>query len=468
MKKIAFLITVSTLVVPLKLSASSILVTRSTGAYEPRYSNSSGDAPQGMMPPDRKSINSMTKGLLPVGNEKYPLGKKRSYTPPAFNAVKIKKHINALAGPGIKGRGPGEIGLNQAAVYVANQFLELELKPFESKNLMHKFEGKINGNRYQFVNVIGKLHGSDPRSAGEYVVISAHYDHLPSKNAIVYPGANDNASGVSLLLELAGYFSNNRPKRSLIFAAFSGEEDGRLGSRDFVAKLLPTGLAAINAVINLDTVGSMHGKNLIVINAESSDAWSDIIRSASLATGVAVEIAARNLDSSDQVSFMEKGIPGVQLFTTPGADYHKPSDTADKLDIEGMLRVGEFSREIINRLAGKAAFIPRPKVSPTSEEKHGEIDTSARRTTRVGFTPDFTWQGKGVRIAEVSADCVLAKLGIKAGDILIRLDGMEIPDLHGYAQELKKRKPGDIVDLTLISGGIEKTVKVTLQEQETK
>ena len=300
------------------------------------------------------------------------------------------------------------------------------------------------------------------------MVISAHYDHLPSKNGVVYPGANDNASGVSLLLELAGHFSNNRPKRSLIFAAFSGEEDGRMGSRDFVAKISPTGLAAINAVINLDTVGSMNGKNLIVINAESSDAWTDIIRSASLATGVAAEIAARNLDSSDQVSFMEKRIPGVQLFTMPGADYHKPSDTANKLDIEGMLRVCEFSREIINRLAGKAAFISRPKVSPASEEKHDKIDTAARRTTRVGFTPDFTWQGKGVRIAEVSADSPLVKLGIKAGDILIRLDGMEIPDLRGYARELRKRTLGDIVDLTLISGGIEKTVKVTLQDQEMK
>ncbi|HAH30840.1 MAG TPA: hypothetical protein DCL44_00840 [Elusimicrobia bacterium] len=150
MKKIAFLITVSILVLPLKLSASSISVSRSTGAFEPRYSNPSGDAPQGIIQPDRNYKNNITKGLLPAGNQKYPLGKKRRYTPPAFTAVKIKKHINALAGPGIKGRGPGEIGLNQAAVYVANQFLELELKPLESKNLMHKFEGKINGDRYEW------------------------------------------------------------------------------------------------------------------------------------------------------------------------------------------------------------------------------------------------------------------------------------------------------------------------------
>ncbi|OGS30006.1 MAG: hypothetical protein A2218_12685 [Elusimicrobia bacterium RIFOXYA2_FULL_53_38] len=420
------------------------------------------------MPPDGKPKNSMIKGFLPAGKKTSPLKNNQPYTPPAFDGARIKKHINALAGPGIKGRGPGETGLNQAAVYIANQFLGLDLRPFESKNLMHKFEGEIGGNTYQFINIIGKLHGSSPRFAGEYVVISAHYDHLPSKNGAIYPGANDNASGVAVLLELVGYFSKHRPKRSLLFAAFSGEEEGRLGSRDFVAKLPPAGLAAINAVINLDTIGSLNKTQLIVVNAESSDAWSGIIRAVSSNVGLEAEIAARDLDSSDQVSFIEKGIPGVQLFTMPGADYHKPSDIADKIDINGMLRVGEFAREMVNRLAGSAAFIPRQKASAVSEEKHGETGISAPRTARAGFTPDFTWQGKGVRIAEISADCPLARLGIKTGDVLVRLDGIEILNLRGYAQELKKRKPGDIVELTLISGGVEKTVKTILQEQEKK
>ena len=406
--------------------------------------------------------------LQPAGDGKSTSKKEHTDSPPAFDGARVKKHINALAAPGLKGRGPGEPGLNQAAVYVANQFLELELRPFESKNLMHSFEGKSEGRIYQLRNVIGKLPGSDPLLAGEYVVISAHYDHLPAKNGAVYPGANDNASGVALLLELAGYFSKHRTPRSLIFAAFSGEEEGRLGSRDFTAKLSPAGLAAINAAVNLDTVGTMNGNKLIVVNAESSAAWPGLLSAASLKTGVAAEIAMRDLDSSDQVSFIEKGIPAVQLFTPPGTDYHQPSDTADKLNIEGIGRTGEFARELVNRLAGKDAFLPRRKVPAAPEEKPGGTDIPARRTARAGFTPDFTWQGKGVRIAEVSADSPLAKLEVKAGEVLIRLDGAEITGLRQYSQELKKRKPGDIVELTLSNGGIERAVKITLEEQEKK
>lgn len=406
--------------------------------------------------------------LPPTGNGKAPSKKERTDPAPVFDGVKIKKHINALAGPGTKGRGPGEPGLDQAAVYVANRFLALELGPFESKNLMHGFEGKIEGRVYKLRNVIGKISGSDPRLAGEYVVISAHYDHLPAKNGAVYPGANDNASGVALLLELAGYFSKHRTPRSLVFAAFSGEEEGRLGSRDFTEKLSPARFAAINADVNLDTVGTMNGNKLIAIGAESSDSWPGLLSAASLKSGVAAEIAMRDLDSSDQVSFIEKGVPAVQLFTPPGTDYHQPSDTADKLNMEGIGRAGEFARELVNRLAGKDAFLPRRKAPAAPEEKPGGTDTPPRRTARAGFTPDFTWQGKGVRIAEVSPGGQLAKLDVKAGDVLVRLDGAEIPGLRQYAQELKKRKPGDIVELTLTNGGIERAVRIALEEQEKK
>ena len=468
MKINIFLIALLILLLALKLSASNLPLSRSTTAYEPGYSDSPGDAPPGVLPPGGRAARNMAKGLLPAGNEKYPLKRKRPYIPPTFDSARLKNHISALAGPAVKGRGPGEAGLDLAAVYVANQFLELELRPFESKNLMHSFEGKIEGRVYHLRNVIGKLSGTDPRLAGEYVVISAHYDHLPAKNSAVYPGANDNASGVALLVELAGYFSKHRPQRSLIFAAFSGEEEGRLGSRDFTAKLSPAGLAAVNAAVNLDTVGTMDGNKLIVVNAESSDAWPGLLSAASLATGVTAEIAMRDLDSSDQVSFIEKGIPAVQLFTPPGTDYHQPSDTADKLNIEGIGRTGEFSRELVNRLAGKDAFLPRRKVHEAPEEKPGGTDAPVRRTARAGFTPDFTWQGKGVRIAEVSPYGPLAKLGVKAGEILIRLDGTEIPGLRQYAQELKKRAPGDIVELILLNGGAERAVKITLEEQEKK
>ena len=268
-----------------------------------------------------------------------------------FTAERMETHIFHLAS-GLEGRGPGEPGLEKAARYIEKMFRQYGLAPFSGNGFAQ--EWKESGQNFK--NIAGVIEGSGRKD--EYVVISAHYDHLPSEKGRVYPGANDNASGLALMLELAGYYSKHRPVRSIIFAAFAGEEQGRLGSRYFVRNAGAP--AKIDADINLDTVGRLDDGKIIFLNSDSSDQWSDILRDAGFVTGADYEASTQEPDSSDQASFIEAGVPGIQVFSGLNADYHKVTDTADKIDYKGMVKEAEFIKEIADYLAGGSDLITRP------------------------------------------------------------------------------------------------------------
>jgi hypothetical protein len=408
---------------------------------------------------------------------KYPQRKPLIYPVSEFSNESIFEHIKFLSSDKLKGRYIDTHEIDKAGDYIAKHFQFHGLVPFNSKNFFHQWTQDVGGRNYKLKNILAVLKGKNPKFSDEYVVISAHYDHGGEKNGKIYYGADDNASGVALMLELAKYFSRNRTERSLLFAAFTAEEHGRIGSKHFISQLKQEEIKKINAAINLDTIGRLHNAKVIILNANSSDKWMHIFRGAGFVTGVETEPVQQNLDSSDQMSFIEKGVPGVQIFTGAYADFHKPTDTADKIDINGIVKIGELVKEIIEYLAGDTDFISRPEIPslkslsspPLSKGDQSGFDKNkepkTERKVSLGFIPDFTYTGKGVKIGEIIANSPLFKTCAKPGDVIVQIDGMEITSLKEYSEELKKRNPGDKIELVIICNGEEKNITSELIEK---
>ncbi len=378
----------------------------------------------------------------------YPARLPLAPLPSIFSRERMKLSIDALAAGG---RAPGEAGHEKAAAFIKRAFLAAGLKSYTAAR------PQAAGTKPWLENILGVAEGTAKKD--EAVILCAHYDHLPSKDGAVFPGADDNASGVALLLELARHYAKHPGARSVIFAAFDGEELGRLGSKDFLAALAPGAKAGINAALNFDTVGRLGTGKILGLGSASSDKWVHIFRGAGFVTGADYELVKEDLDSSDQASFIESGVPAVQFFSGPNADYHKTTDTADKIDYAGLIKQAEFAREIIDYLAGDSEFITRPAGSPAPAP--AGVAGSARRAS-TGLVPDFAFQGKGVRALEIAQGSPLEAAGLKPGDVIIKLEGTPTEDLRSYSAELKKFSPGQKITLTYLSDGEERTAQVVL------
>ncbi len=380
----------------------------------------------------------------------YPARRALAELPSVFSRERLRDAVRALsAAPG--GRAPGTPGHRAASDFITSAFKKAGLKPFSGAAFSAR-EDKAG-----LRNILGVVPGLSRKE--DYLVLSAHYDHLRPENGVIFPGADDNASGVALLLELARHYAENPGSRSIIFAAFDGEEEGRSGSKAFLAGLPAGAKGKIDADLNFDTVGRLGAGKILVLGAGSSDKWVHIFRGAGFVTGADYELVKEDLDSSDQVSFIEAGIPAAQLFSGPNSDYHKAADTEDKIDYAGLVKQAEFAREIIDYLAGDSDFITRPPGSPAAPASAG---AGPPRRVSTGLTPDFTFAGKGVRALEIAPGSALESAGLKPGDVIIKLDGAPTEDLRSYSAELKKFSPGQKITLTYLSDGEERTVQVVL------
>lgn len=385
----------------------------------------------------------------PPGARAYPARPPLAQLPSVFSGERMSEEIRGLAAlPG--GRGPASPGLRRAAETIRKAFSAAGLKPFSGAPVAPGARQPADG------NLLYVAEGT--KKPGEYVALCAHYDHLAQKGGEVFSGADDNASGVALLLELARHYARNPGERSIIFAAFDGEEQGRLGSSGFLSALQPGVKAKVNAALNFDTVGRLDGGKILVLGSGSSDKWTHIFRGAGFVTGSDYELVKEDLDASDQQSFIEAGIPAVQFFSGPKPEYHKASDTADKIDAAGLVKEAEFAREIVDYLAGGSDFITRPGGSAPPLIPSQQ----APRRASTGLVPDFAFQGQGVRALEITPGSPLAAAGVKPGDVIIKLDGTPTGGLRAYAAELKKFSPGRKISVTYLSDGAEKTVQVEL------
>jgi hypothetical protein len=401
---------------------------------------------------------------------------------PVFSPKRMLGHVKLLASAELAGRGLGTKELAKTEDYIADSFKKAGLHPGGENGTFFRTWQTEAGKEKKTVtlrNVIGMLPGKNPALKDQPVILCAHHDHLgrgwpdvhKGDEGKIHPGADDNASGVAVMLELAHILGKSfKPQRTVLFIAFSGEESGLLGSARFVEQLKKGNIPpfkTITAVVNMDTVGRLTGTDkLMVIGGSSASEWKFIFMGIGYTVGIESQLVPQELDASDQVSFIRAGIPGIQLFTGPHRDYHRPSDTYDKISSPGLVKVATVAREAIVYLAdrekpltvqGAAAKAGQPAAAPakTAAPKSG-------RRVRTGIMPDFAFAGKGLKVALVSPGSPALAAGLKKGDIVIKLGGKAVASLKEYSDVLKTFKPGDKTTLVYVREGKEYTVSLTL------
>jgi len=359
----------------------------------------------------------------------------------------------------------------------------------------------------QAQNVIGVLEGSDPQLKNEAVVIGAHYDHLgrggqgslAQKEGEIHHGADDNASGVAALLELARQFSSAtaKPRRTIIFLAFAGEEDGLLGSKHYVEHpSVP--LANTIAMINLDMVGRMKDDQLVIGGVGTAAEWRDLIarinaeptisvhlngsggrqQKGAAAAGEGVpavtgangetvaSISSRprfnlslNEDGfgpSDHSSFYAKQTPVLFFFTGTHEDYHKPSDTADRVNYEGLTKIVGFVGDLVGSID---ASDRRPTY--TLAKSSGMAGRSTGFRVSLGTIPSYAEGNAGLKLDGVREGSPAEKAGLKANDVIVKMAGREIRNVYDYTYLLGEMKPGQEYEVEVMRGGERLILKIT-------
>ena len=316
-----------------------------------------------------------------------------------------------------------------------------------------------------------------PGESDEYVIIGAHYDHLglggqyslaPSQTGTVHPGADDNASGTAGVMELARYFAKQaRQKRGILFLNFAGEEQGLLGSAYYADHpLLP--LAKAVAMINLDMIGRMRDNRLYIGGAASGTTLKETLEKLIPASGLKVDYSGGPSEgSSDHTSFTAHQVPALFFFSGLHSDYHKPSDTWDKIDAPAAAKLLAMVAEVATALrdaAERPAFVKLAAPPPHSgDDNPGPVSGYG---PYFGSVPDFAEGITGVKFADVREGSPAAKAGLKAGDIMTEFDGKAIQNLYDFTYALRGKKPGDEVKVKVTRDGKPLEVTAVLSRRE--
>ncbi len=391
--------------------------------------------------------------------------------PPAFSEQRLRADVEALSAPEMDGRGLGTPGLERAADYLAEQFAAAGLKPGgEDGGWFQRWRVRTgpDGKELELRNLIGLVPGTRADWAGKSLVIGAHYDHLgfgwpdvhESDAGKRHPGADDNASGLALLLELARHFAAREPELTLVFVAFSGEEAGRLGSRHYLQTGGEYPANQAIAMLNLDTVGRLQGRELLVLGTGSAREWPHIFRGAGHVAGLEVKAVGDDLGASDQRSFLDAGVPAVQLFSGAHPDYHRASDSADKLDYPGLLKTADLLNEVVGYLAARAE--PLQSLLGSGDAPAPTSPAGEGRRVSLGTVPDFAYPGPGVRLSGVGSGSPAERAGLREGDVLLAIGAVELADLRAFAQTLRALNPGQRVDLRFSRDGEERSAEAEL------
>ncbi|MEP6538819.1 MAG: M28 family peptidase [Bryobacteraceae bacterium] len=322
-------------------------------------------------------------------------------------------------------------------------------------------------------NVMGYL----PGTTSEYVVIGAHYDHLglgqqfslaPSLAGTVHPGADDNASGTAGVLTLARWFSAQpKQKRGILFMTYAGEELGLLGSSYYVNHpLLPLDKAV--AMINMDMIGRIRNGKVFVGGVGTGTNLKQILED--VMPKYQFQMDASELSgygSSDHTSFTTKQVPVLFFFSGLHGDYHRPSDTWDKIDGESAVKLLHVVADVTGALESGDERPKYVRVEPKNPHDSGSSSSGGGGGygPDFGSIPDFAEPPTGVRFADVRAGSPAAKAGLKGGDILIDFDGKKIGNLYDFTYALRAKHPGDEVEVTVLRDGKPTKAKVLLRQR---
>lgn len=388
----------------------------------------------------------------------------------AADSLAIRRDIEYLASPALAGRLTGAPGNDSAAAYIARRYKALGLialaldyeQHFVARPPVHNAPSPSLPTQ----NVMAVLPGSDRSLREQFVVVGAHFDHLgtstdgaldPNDKVGVRRGADDNASGTAAVLELARLFARHPAKRSIIFVNFSGEEQGVLGSEYFVNHM-PVPIDSVEAMINFDMVGRMRDDRLIVYGVATAKEMVAVLDSANRIDPLKVAGQGDGFGPSDHSSFYAKGIPVLHFFTDLHDDYHRASDTPDKINAAGEARVVAFAERVVRGIADRPARLTYVRVA-------APVASSAREGSDVylGSIPDMAGDGAtGLRLTGVRAGSPADSAGLKAGDVIVELGGKAVKDLYEYSDALYAHKPGDKVSIIVLRAGQRVTVNATL------
>lgn len=343
---------------------------------------------------------------------------------------------------------------------------------FELENSQIKLVSDVKRERKSVRNVIGTIEGSDPALSDEWIVVGAHYDHLGmggeysmDRNAgeQIHNGADDNASGTAGILELARVLSEDRAslKRSLIFIAFAGEELGLLGSNHFVND--PT-IALDNAVamLNFDMIGRLTNNRVFVGGVGTSPNFPMLLTQFNRAIGLDLDYSESGSGSSDHTSFNLKKVPILFFFSGLHGDYHRPSDTAEKINASGARNVLMLGYEMIRYLSNE---VERPIYTEVFESRPLS-GSGGGYGPYFGSVPDFRDDLGGVLFADVRPGSPAHKSGLLAGDLMVRFGGQPIDNLYDFTYVLRAHKPGDQVVVVVERDNQTISVNVTLEARQ--
>jgi len=401
----------------------------------------------------------------------------------AVPAAVIARSIGALL---LGDKSEAELKQDESFMALSKDAGEIKLKLTGRPKASAEIKIDLIKKQVEAYNVIGILEGTDPELKNEAIVIGAHYDHLghggasslAANSTEIHHGADDNASGTAAVLELARQFSREKKnKRTLIFMCFSGEEEGLLGSKAYTNDPgFP--LEKIVAMINMDMIGRLRDNKLSIGGMGTASEWKALIEQKNIneaavipastatngATNIKTSVPPLNkfdlaLDEdgfgpSDHASFYLKQIPVLFFFTGSHPDYHKPSDTADKINYVGESNIIYFNSDVIKSIDQNPS---RPTYKTAQSSGMG-----GRRVLSVslGTMPDYTPSTDGMRIDGVRDDSPAAKAGLKAGDKVIMLAGKEVRNAMDYTQVMSGMKAGEEYEIVIMRGTEKLTLKI--------
>lgn len=380
----------------------------------------------------------------------------------------LKKTVSYIASDELKGRLAGSEGEKKASEFISKGFKSLKLKPYNGKSYIQNFSYDLKLNPHEESsavkissrNVIGYLDNKASRT----IIIGAHYDHLGlnehhnstlmNSDGQIHNGADDNASGVSAVLELARMFSQNKTKEkaNYVFALFSGEEDGLMGSKKF-AEEVKNQYPNVISMINLDMIGRLNkDKDLTVGGVGTSHVFGEMIKKYKPA-GFNLAIDSAGVGPSDHTSFYLKDIPVLFLFTGTHSDYHKPTDDTERVNFTGLRNITHYVFNLANGLAEVENI-------PFTKTKISQSKAIPKYKVTLGIMPSYADSKDGLQIDGVTEKRPADLAGIRAGDVLIRIGKCEVKEVYSYMDCLSKVNSGDELPVTVVRNGKEMTVNV--------